>query len=135
LQRLSERIDLHQGRARVSLVKSVRSGKENAMKSTAERQAQLEARTAYLQRRIAGIGAELDSHEAKDWEEMATEREGDEVLEDLGQSAQTELRMIDAAMTRIAEGEYGYCMKCGDRIAEDRLDLLPATPFCANCAP
>jgi RNA polymerase-binding transcription factor DksA len=57
------------------------------------------------------------------------------VLEDLGQSAQTELRMIDAAMARIEEGEYGYCTKCGDKIAEDRLDLLPATPFCANCAP
>jgi RNA polymerase-binding transcription factor DksA len=105
------------------------------MQSTAKRKAQLEARKADLLRRIAGIGAELDSHDAKDWEEMATEREGDEVLEDLGQSAQTELRMIDAAMARIEEGEYGYCTKCGDKIAEDRLDLLPATPFCANCAP
>ncbi len=105
------------------------------MKSTAERKAQLEARKDDLLRRIAGIGAELDSHEAKDWEEMATEREGDEVLEDLGQSAQTELRMIDAAMARIEEGEYGYCTTCGDKIAGDRLDLIPATPFCANCAP
>ena len=104
------------------------------MLATAKRKAQLEARQKDLQRRIAGIGAEFDSHEAKDWEEMATEREADEVLEDLGQAAQTELRMIEAAMVRIAEGEYGHCTKCGDRIAEDRLDLLPATPFCANCA-
>lgn len=105
------------------------------MKSTDERKAQLEARKDFLQGRIAGIGAELDSHDAKDWEEMATEREGDEVLEDLGQSARTELRMIDAALARIEEGEYGYCTICGDEISADRLDLLPATPFCANCAP
>lgn len=105
------------------------------MTSTAERKAQLEARKAYLLRRIAGIGAELDSHDAKDWEEMATEREGEEVLQDLGLSAQTELRMIDAALTRIEEGEYGYCTVCGERISEERLDLLPATPFCAACAP
>ena len=105
------------------------------MKSVAERKAELLARQADLNARIAGIGEELDSHEAKDWEEMATEREADEVLEDLGQSAQAELRMIEAALARIGEDEYGYCVQCGDRIAEERLDLLPATPFCRNCAP
>lgn len=105
------------------------------MKSDAVRKAELEARQADLNARIEDIGAELDSHESKDWEEMATEREGDEVLEDLGQSAQQELRMIDAALGRLAEGEYGYCVQCGSRIAEERLDLIPATPFCRDCAP
>jgi RNA polymerase-binding transcription factor DksA len=105
------------------------------MKAVSERKAELLARQADLNSRIAGIGAELDSHESKDWEEMATERESDEVLEDLGQSAQAELRMIEAALARIDEDEYGYCVQCGDRIAEERLDLLPATPFCRNCAP
>ena len=104
------------------------------MISTAKRKAELEARRDFLQRRIAGIGAELDSHDAKDWEEMATEREGDEVLEDLGQSAQTELRMIEAALVRIEEGEYGYCVTCSEKISEERLNLIPATPFCAEHA-
>ncbi|WP_347310249.1 TraR/DksA family transcriptional regulator [Defluviimonas sp. SAOS-178_SWC] len=104
------------------------------MKSVPERKAAMLARQADLRARIAGIGAELDSHDAKDWEEMATEREADEVLEDLGQSAQVELRMIEAALGRIDEDEYGYCVKCGSQIAEERLDLIPATPFCASCA-
>jgi len=104
------------------------------MKSVAERKAELLARQAHLQQRIAGIGAELDSHNAKDWEEMATERETDEVLEDLGNSAQVEMRMIDAALKRIDENEYGYCVSCGDQIGEERLDLVPATPFCRKCA-
>lgn len=105
------------------------------MKSVAERRDELVARQSDLLARIAGIGAELDSHEAKDWEEMAIEREADEVLEDLGQSARAELRMIEAALARIDEGEYGFCVSCGAEIAEERLDLLPATPFCRNCAP
>ncbi len=105
------------------------------MKSVAERRGELLARQSDLMARIEGIGAELDSHEAKDWEEMAIEREADEVLEDLGQSARAELRMIEAALTRIDEGEYGFCVSCGAEIAEERLDLLPATPFCRNCAP
>lgn len=105
------------------------------MKSVADRKAELVARKTDLTSRINGIGAELDSHDAKDWEEMATEREADEVLEDLGQSAQAELRMIEAALARIEEGEYGYCVTCGAEIAGERLDVLPATPFCRNCAP
>ena len=63
------------------------------------------------------------------------ERESDEVLEDLGLSAQHEMRMIDAALRRVEDGEYGYCVKCGAQIAEERLDVLPATPFCRDCAP
>lgn len=105
------------------------------MKTDAERKAQLLARKAELLERMRKVDSELDSHDSKDWEEMATEREGDEVLEDLGHAARDELRMIEAALKRMEEGEYGYCVTCGDRISEERLDLLPATPFCRNCAP
>jgi RNA polymerase-binding transcription factor DksA len=105
------------------------------MKSHAERKSELVTRRTTLTARIAEIGAEFDAHEARDWEEMATEREGDEVLEDLGQSAKSEIRMIDAALGRMDDGEYGHCVTCGAAIAEERLDLLPATPFCRTCAP
>lgn len=98
------------------------------------RRAQLTGRQSFLLKRLNKIETELDAHEAKDFEEMATEREGDEVLEDLGHSAQHELRMIEAALTRMEEGEYGYCTTCGSEIDAHRLDLIPATPFCASCA-
>ena len=98
------------------------------------RKAQLLKRLGELGARLEAIEVELDSHQNRDWEELATEREGDEVLADLGQSARNELRMIEAAFTRIGDGEYGYCVTCGDEIAEDRLDLIPATPFCAKHA-
>lgn len=104
------------------------------MKPISTRKAELEARLALLQGRLAGIEAELESHEAKDWEELATEREGDEVLERLGQGGQAEIRMVEAALARIAAGEYGACVKCGAEIAEARLDTLPYTPFCRECA-
>jgi len=99
------------------------------------RKGQLEARLADLKSRLEGIEAELDSHQAKDWEELATERESDEVLEGIGVSGQQEIRQIEAALARIAEGEYGYCVKCGAEIGEERLDILPYTPFCRDCAP
>lgn len=104
------------------------------MKTVEQRTSELHSRRDLLKARMAEIDSELDSHESKDWEDMATEREQDEVLEDLGNSAGEELRMIEAALSRVAEGEYGFCVKCGTQISEERLDVLPATPFCRNCA-
>jgi RNA polymerase-binding transcription factor DksA len=104
------------------------------MKSLTVRRSELTNRQAFLLNRLNRIESELDAHEAKDFEEMATEREGDEVLEDLGNSSQHELRMIEAAFLRLENGEYGACARCGEAIDEERLDLLPATPFCAPCA-
>ncbi|MBY6200665.1 TraR/DksA C4-type zinc finger protein [Maritalea mobilis] len=100
----------------------------------AKRREQLEQRLSDLTARLHEIDEELDSHQSKDWEELATEREGDEVLERLGVSGQAEIQQIKAALTRMDEGEYGYCVKCGKEISEQRLDLLPFTPFCRECA-
>lgn len=104
------------------------------MKSVSDRKAQLMARLADLSSRLESIETELDSHTSADWEELAVEREGDEVLESMGLSGQQEIRMIEAALQRIENGEYGYCAKCGEKISEERLDVLPYTPFCKACA-
>ena len=45
-----------------------------------------------------------------------------------------ELQRIEAALSRIADGEYGYCVTCGEDIEEKRLALDPAAPFCQDCA-
>lgn len=98
------------------------------------RKAQLEARMADLADRLQHIEEELESHQSKDWEELAVEREEDEVLEGMGLSGQQEIRMIRAALQRIDEGDYGTCRKCGGEISQERLDVLPFTPFCRTCA-
>lgn len=104
------------------------------MTSLAMRKTQLEARLADLRGRLEGIETELDSHQSADWEELATEREGDEVLEGMGVSGQQEMRRIEAALLRLSAGEYGVCVKCGAEIGAARLDTLPDTPFCRSCA-
>lgn len=104
------------------------------MTTIATRKAQLLARRSALLGRIGGIQEELDSHHETDWEELATQREGDEVLEGMGHEAQTELRAIAAALDRVEAGTYGICVKCGTGIGKARLDVLPNTPFCKECA-
>ena len=92
------------------------------------------ARQAELRARLEEIEHDLDSLASADTEERATEREGDEVLESLGNQGADELKRIEAALKRVADGTYGDCVKCGEEISTDRLELLPATPFCRNCA-
>ncbi|MDU8929105.1 TraR/DksA family transcriptional regulator [Alisedimentitalea sp. MJ-SS2] len=104
------------------------------MTSIDQRKAQLLKRLAELDERLHDIEAELDTHQSKDWGELAAEREDDEVLEGLGVAGQEEIVRIRAALQRVREGEYGYCTKCGDEVSEARLDVLPDTPFCKTCA-
>ncbi|WP_417806838.1 TraR/DksA family transcriptional regulator [Thioclava sp.] len=105
------------------------------MKSDKTRRTEIEARKAHLLERIEEIDAELDSHVEQDWEDAASKQEDDEVLDELDMAARQELRVIEAALQRLDAGEYGFCVTCGERIDEARLDLLPATPFCRLHAP
>jgi len=45
-----------------------------------------------------------------------------------------EIAKIDAALRRIDDGEYGYCLECGEEIAEKRLEIAPAVALCVRCA-
>jgi len=47
---------------------------------------------------------------------------------------EVELKRIDAALKRIDEDEYGYCVSCGEEIQPKRLDMDPANPVCIDCA-
>lgn len=104
---------------------------ETARKTLLARRDELLASIAKLDEQIR----ETTPGDAEDAEDMAQDRQGDEVLTALGEHDVAEIARIDAALDRIANGAYGDCVQCGNKIAEKRLELLPDTPFCANCAP
>jgi DnaK suppressor protein len=85
--------------------------------------------------RISAIDRDI-RHEgmSADWAEQATERENDEVLESLGNSAEQELVMINSALKRIDAGDYFRCSLCGEDIPVERLELLPFSSHCVSCA-
>ncbi len=45
-----------------------------------------------------------------------------------------ELRRISAAQARVAAGDYGFCLACGEPIAAGRLRIDPAATLCIRCA-
>ncbi|GGC74192.1 TraR/DksA family transcriptional regulator [Marinobacter halophilus] len=102
----------------------------NRMSELETLQADLEARLARYhahQRRETGA---LD----KDSEEQATQTQNDEVVDSLEQEARNELVQIAHALERINTGLGGECERCGEEIDPRRLQVLPYTTVCVNCA-
>lgn len=62
------------------------------------------------------------------------EHQNDEVLERIGESADTEISCIDRALDRLAQGRYGVCSQCGESIDAARLVAWPYADTCVNCA-
>jgi RNA polymerase-binding transcription factor DksA len=98
---------------------------------------QLLARLAHLERRLQKV--ETDRRRGtnaleQDWEEQATIRQNDEVLDELAEEEQQQIQAIRAALTRIAAGTYGQCSTCGELIAAKRLEALPYATQCVTCA-
>lgn len=104
------------------------------MTSLKARKKQLQDRLKELDRRLHSIDAELETHHNRDVEDHASEIEVDEVLEGIGNAGMAEIRMIKAALDRIADESYGFCLRCGEQISDARLDVVPYAPLCKSCA-
>lgn len=48
--------------------------------------------------------------------------------------AERQLKMIEAALMRIDNDDYGECMECGEPINPKRLEIDPTTLHCIDCA-
>jgi len=45
-----------------------------------------------------------------------------------------ERHRIEQALERLADGDYGYCVECGEEIGLKRLEFDPAIQTCIKCA-
>ncbi|MBI5090357.1 MAG: TraR/DksA C4-type zinc finger protein [Actinobacteria bacterium] len=49
-------------------------------------------------------------------------------------SIREDLRRIQSALARVADGTYGRCVTCGTTIRNERLEALPMVAHCTSCA-
>ena len=85
-----------------------------------------------LQRLGHGPGASLDFDENfADSGQVTAERGEVDAL--AGQLDET-LSDIEDALAKFDAGTYGECESCHQRIAEARLEAMPAARLCINCA-
>ena len=60
--------------------------------------------------------------------------QGQAMAEEIKRRRDNELLRIEAALIRIKEDDFGYCLTCGDDIDEKRLVLDPSISLCSKCA-
>ena len=95
---------------------------------------ELERRLKELTVDIAEIDAELQHSLSADWEEQATQLEGQDALGGIEKAKLQEAAEIRKALQRISLGTYGICKKCGEPIDAKRLKALPTAARCIACA-
>jgi RNA polymerase-binding transcription factor DksA len=87
-----------------------------------------------LDDRLARISQDIQEPLDQNVEEQATQAENNEVLDDLGNAARTEMEMVKQAIARIDIGQYGLCQVCGKPISKERLKVVPYSSLCIKCA-
>jgi len=66
--------------------------------------------------------------------DISTEAFEQEMSATLMQNARELQSEVAAALDRVEQGTFGKCQRCGRDIAEDRLQALPYTRYCVDCA-
>jgi len=86
--------------------------------------------------RIHKLGAALRTlnEPETEMEEEAQKASLSEALDRLGENGKVKIELIDLALRKISVGDYGICESCGDDIALKRLEALPWTRLCVECA-
>lgn len=71
----------------------------------------------------AGAGSDIDTESGADTFYMERDQS-------LLERVRSDLDDVDSALRRLEEGSYGHCEACGEPIADERLEAMPAARFC-----
>jgi RNA polymerase-binding protein DksA len=77
---------------------------------------------------------DLEPGRRPDQLDRAVEAQSHEVLAALQDAEARELEEIDAALMRVARGDYGWCERCGGDVGQLRLRAVPEARLCMACA-
>jgi RNA polymerase-binding protein DksA len=81
----------------------------------------------------ADFRAIVEGMDPKDFADVASDDIDRKMIEAIGSQDLKRLKSIDAAITRIQQGRYGLCVKCGKKIPMDRLKAIPYAVMCIDC--
>lgn len=89
---------------------------------------------ALLNKAGSHIGSLVERRENHaDAADLASEESNREFALRLHEHDRTTILAIRAALRRMDDGDYGYCMACGEAIGERRLMARPMTTHCIDC--
>ena len=77
--------------------------------------------------------AEQEDDAIKDLGDQANAAYTREFFFELGNGDRRVLRDVVAALQKIDDGSFGNCERCGEPIADKRLEALPFARYCIDC--
>jgi RNA polymerase-binding protein DksA len=75
----------------------------------------------------------MEEMDPKDVVDTASDDMDRRMIAIMGAQELKRLKLIEAALGRIDQGRYGYCMRCGKKIPQDRLEAIPYAVLCIDC--
>src|SRR5437660_12655804 len=83
--------------------------------------------------RTALYGKDQEDDSIKDLGDQANTAYTREFFFELGNGDRRLLRDVVAALEKIDNGSFGECERCGEAIADKRLEALPFARYCIDC--
>jgi DnaK suppressor protein len=96
----------------------------------------LETRQQELRRNVSRTeqdGRTADEDTAQDIADRAASSYNKEFLFHQSNNERQLLQMVEGALDRIREGNFGECISCGKEINPKRLEAVPWTRHCIEC--
>ncbi|NKB34021.1 MAG: TraR/DksA family transcriptional regulator [Pseudomonadales bacterium] len=95
-----------------------------------ERKAELESRLERTHKHIY----QKEEPVSANFSEQVKQTENDAIVKALEADGIEEIAQVTSALNRIEEGNYELCVACGAKISEERLEAIPYTDRCIDCA-
>ncbi len=86
-----------------------------------------------LIQKLAGNDLSVDDSETPDPVDLAVRNYSKNVMLAVSENESRQLLLINEALERIADEEYGACQNCEQEISQKRLNAVPWARYCLNC--
>ncbi len=86
-----------------------------------------------LLRKLSSKNLSIDDSEMPDPVDLAVTNYSKNVMLSVSENESRQLMLINDALERIEDGEYGLCQNCEEEIVEKRLNAVPWAKYCLAC--
>jgi len=83
--------------------------------------------------KLKGNDLSVDASETPDPVDLAVRNYSKNVMLAVSENESRQLLLINEALTRLADEEYGVCQNCEKDINPKRLNAVPWARYCLNC--
>lgn len=83
--------------------------------------------------KLRGSERSIDDSETPDPVDLAVKNYSKNVMMAVSENDSRQLVLINDALERIEDDEYGLCQNCENKITLTRLNVVPWARYCINC--